>query len=211
MSTNNIYSYSKLLINKHSTVIIVDWDDTLFPTSWATSNNISLNDPNDRSSYCTLFSELDKTISSLLKEMKKMGTVVIITNASLKWIDMTLTVLPITTDTLKDIEVVSARHLYQDKVNVNDWKKYTFIDKLNHIINTMPSSCNNIISLGDADYEYYALLNIYGWRRVLHKYLKSIKFIKTPNYDDLIDQMKLTKQHFHRIWSSPRQIDLKFD
>ena len=37
-----IYNKSSLSVDKAKTLIIVDWDDTLYPTSWVVNNKIDL-------------------------------------------------------------------------------------------------------------------------------------------------------------------------
>ena len=66
------------------TLIILDWDDTLFPTSWLYQNKIDLSDSHIRNEYQTLFAELDNILYSLLIKLINLGKVVIVTNASSK-------------------------------------------------------------------------------------------------------------------------------
>ena len=49
-----------------NTLIILDWDDTMFPTSWVTSNKINVNNTNDIENYKLTFVELDQILYQLL-------------------------------------------------------------------------------------------------------------------------------------------------
>jgi hypothetical protein len=79
-------------------IIFIDWDDTLFPTTWVNKNKINCLDKNDVNKYKLIFLELDKSISNLLETITKNNDnfVYIVSNANKKWIEMALTPLPIT-------------------------------------------------------------------------------------------------------------------
>ena len=203
------YNTRTLRIGKYNTIIILDWDDTLYPTSWSINNNIDLTSPRDRNKYMDYFNLLDKNISSVLKHMRGLGHVIIITNAMPEWVELSASVLPKTARQLTKINVISARKCYQNKVKMGDWKKYTFMAELKKRLED--NSYNNILSLGDAEYEHKALVSLFHWDKLPHKYLKSIKFIKTCDYNIVIKQIKLIKENISEICKQPRHMDLTFD
>ncbi len=43
IKTRQKYSASNLNISKNNTLIILDWDDTIYPTSWTIENKIDQN------------------------------------------------------------------------------------------------------------------------------------------------------------------------
>ena len=53
------------------TIIILDWDDSVFPTFWTNKNMINLNNEESINEYKLYFIELDNTISNLLISLKK--------------------------------------------------------------------------------------------------------------------------------------------
>ena len=57
------------------------------------------------------------------------GKVIIITNAMIKWIDLSSSVLSKTQDLLKKIKVVSARENYNKITSIKNWKKILFLMK----------------------------------------------------------------------------------
>ncbi len=207
-NNNPTYNTKDLHINNTNTIFILDWDDTLYPTSWSVDNEIDLTDPKSRTKYIAHFRELDKYLSSTLREMLRLGHVLIITNAMPEWVVLSSSVLPKTKECLKNISVISARERYQGKTDSANWKKMTFKEELDKRINTYKYT--NILSLGDADYEYVALIDLYNWKKLPHKYLKSIKFIKSPDHNVLIEQIKTIKQHIPQICKSTRHHDLVF-
>jgi hypothetical protein len=198
-----------LHIDNYNTLIIIDWDDTLYPTSWTSENNVDLTDPKSRYRHIRYFEKLDDHLSSTLDYMKTLGDVTVITNALPEWIDLSVSVLPKTRGVLGGIDIISARKRYQNKTKMTDWKKYTFIDVISYKSKTQ--KYHNILSLGDADFEYNALINLYSHDDLPHKYLKAIKFIKSSDYNVLIEQIKMIRQNISRICRLTRHVDLLFD
>ena len=102
------------------------------------------------------------------------------------------------------IELVSAREKYQNYVVMDNWKKHTFLDE----INKRQTQYNNIISIGDAEYEYNALVNLYKESNIKHKYLKAIRFLKTINNNKFIEQLVLLHQNITHICKLTRHTDI---
>lgn len=204
-----VYNKKNLHIDSDNTMIIIDWDDTLYPTTWIVDNNIDLTDPKSRYKYMKHFEHLDDHLSAVLHHMKTLGEVIIITNALPAWIDLSVSVLPKTKQCLVDIDIISARSRYQEHTKMADWKKHTFMDELKKRLKKQ--NYHNILSLGDAEFEHNALVNLYGLESMPHKYLKSIKFIKSSDYTILMEQIKMIHKHIELICKMPRQIDLTFD
>ena len=88
--------------NIYRTLIIFDWDDTLFPTTWLVQNNIDLADKDMQNKYIIMFSRLDNLLHRLLLAFSNKGQTVIVTNASIKWIDVALNMLPNTKQIIKN-------------------------------------------------------------------------------------------------------------
>lgn len=205
------YNTKNLHIKKSGTLIIADWDDTLYPTSWITENSIDLTNPKSRYKYMKYFECLDIYLSSLLNYMTTLGEVMIITNAMLEWIELSVSILPKTKKCLETIDVISARQKYGNQVVMADWKKLTFLDEVTKKMVANKHKYNNIISMGDAEFEHNALINLYDNKILPHKYLKSIKFIKSSDYNTLLEQIKMVKGTISQICRMQRQVDLTFD
>jgi hypothetical protein len=212
--TNNnnksmIYNKSDLCIKPANTLIIVDWDDTLYPTSWISVNNIDLTNLVSRYRYIKHFEVLDKILSSTLKMMMMFGEVIIISNAMTDWINLSVSVLPRTRKYLSKIEIISARERQQNKSDMNDWKKYTFIEEIAKRLKN--KKYYNILSLGDAEFEYHALINLFNNKLIPHKYLKSIKFLKSNEFGVLLEQLETVKNNIPKLCKMTRQLDMVFD
>lgn len=196
-------------INKNSTLIILDWDDTLFPTSWVNKNNIEIIN-NSKLTYKKFFEKIDISLKKLLNKLTSLGDVLIITNALLNWIEISSKIIPHTYNYLKNnnnIKIISARGEYSSYTNnILDWKKMAFQNELTKI--TKYKRINNIISIGDADYEYRALINLYHDEPDNYRLLKSVKFIRYPNNYQIFEQINIINNAIYNICINRNHLDL---
>lgn len=200
----------KNITNKDQTIIILDWDDTLFPTNWVLRNGINLSKSDARDQFIVYFQELDDALYRLLKLLMNHGKVIIITHAMPIWIELSSIVLAKTCNILKKLKVVSARKKYQFKTeNAMHWKTLAFQSEVSNEFKNCDSI--NVISIGDAEYEYNALINLIDWNHKCNKLLKSIRFMKNPSHDILIDQIETLIKAVPMICKKYEHLDLKFD
>jgi hypothetical protein len=199
-------------INNNTTLIILDWDDTLFPTTWINKNNIEImNKKYTEIIYQRFFKNLDIALEKLFRLLIKCGKVLIITNALLNWIDISSKIIPLTNNLLQNtnsIKIVSARGEYSsNSSDPMEWKRMAFKNELEKINKNI--KINNIISIGDAEYEYNALIKLYSDDIDNFRLLKAIKFIKYPNINQLIDQVNVLYNAISRICKEPSHLDLQ--
>lgn len=192
------------------TLIILDWDDTLFPTSWILKKKIDITNESIQNKYIVFFSKLDLLLHKFIFNMSKYGKVVIVTNAMNKWVNITANILPNTNILIqKSVKVISAKDIYKEKYpnNVAVWKKLIFNRLFKEYYKG--GSSENIISIGDADYEYNALISLA--KEVNTGYLKSVKLISKPTFDKLIDQIQLITESVKYIIKKKENLDLSFE
>lgn len=190
---------------RNKALIIFDWDDTLFPTFWLFSNGVKLDNILDIRKYALYFQELDSTLSKLLKMSITIGKVVIITNANIEWIMSSKKILPETSKIIDAyIQIISARDMYHQVYDMNEWKRRAF---KNNIYNYVQWS-NQIISIGDAEYEYEALISLKQYTNP-KTCLKTIKLVKSPSFEVLIDQLDVITKSLYDIYKQPTHMDLK--
>lgn len=199
-----------LNINSDTTLIILDWDDTLFPTTWVNKNNIEImNKQYNEIIYRKFFKNLDIALERLFRMLIKCGNVMIITNALLNWIDISSKVIPLTSDFIQrsnTVKIISARGEYSDKYSdPNEWKRLAFKKHLNKF----NKNINNIISVGDAEYEYNALIDLYTDDTHTFRLLKTVKFIRNPNMHQLIDQIQILYNSISKICKETKFLDLE--
>jgi len=204
-------------------IFIIDWDDTLFPTTWVIKNDIKLSSTESVNNYKLYFLELDKTLSKFLESLNNVGDIYIVTNANLKWIKSCIYILPETQQVIinNNIRIISARDLYSDyKLSPTEWKIYTFQDILNDIVVKIKNKMSkntylNIVSFGDAMYEYMALVSLDSYfkdknEKCINYLLKNISFIEKPNFDNIIEQMQILSKNKNAILDKISFIDIKF-
>jgi len=188
------------------TLTILDWDDTLFPTNWVISTGINLHDIKVRSKFAFLFGKL-------LEQLLLCGDVVIITNAMPEWVHTSMNVLPLTSQIIDSkINIISARKLYQHHVETIDWKKHAFRDHFTRHYSNKKEDYQNVISIGDAEYERRALIQLYGWddHQPGKRFLKTIRFIQVPSFTVLVDQLIVLTSVSRKICSLRKHVELEF-
>lgn len=206
--SKNFNNKRNINITKNDTLIILDWDNTLFPTSWILQNNIDIKDIEVSNKHIVYFYELDSVLYNLLNKLSTYGKVIIVTNALPSWVKISASVLPKTNYLLNKIKVISARKNYQVKSsNMMDWKKLAFRDEVSREM--LNNKIMNIISVGDAEYEYHALIDLYN---ITHKpkLLKSIRFVDEPSNETLIDQLEVLSRAIQDICLTKKHLDLNF-
>jgi hypothetical protein len=204
-------------------IFIVDWDDTLFPTNWVTKNQIDIANINSINKYKLFFIELDKILAGFINNMNNFGTVYIISNASLSWLKNCLNILPGTRNVVmkNNIRLISARDIYSPKYESTiEWKVSCFQDVLSEVLNKLYGKINdnnylNIMSFGDANYEYIALLNLDKFFKLnnpnINYLLKNVKFMEKPDFNFIIDQISVLNKNLPIIVNKLNFVDLNLE
>jgi len=85
-----------------------------------------------------------------------------------------------------------------------DWKKITFFRVIDHEFKNI--NVMNIISIGDDEYERYALKELSNTNMDKIKYLKSFRLLKEPNYNEIIEQINILNMYMPHMWNKCKQI-----
>jgi len=174
------------------TLLLFDWDDTLFPTSWCEENGLFVADaPLTREQEAQLQMMAERSRSTLQTALQ-FGTVVIVTNAEQGWVEKSCTYLmPSLVSLLNTIRIVSARSTYEQYAHTpSEWKSMAFTDEVS-IFNERRSADeqHNVVSVGDSVHELRALMAV--TKGMTNCCGKSIKFLEVPTIEQLIDQHEL--------------------
>lgn len=169
----------------HQTVIIFDWDDTLFS---AGQKEGGLDDLND----CIA----DRAIQILEMAMRA-GSTYIITNAESGWVEYSAArwapaLLPI----LRKIPVISARDKFEDAFPYDEtqWKIEAFLE-LQQQMDAAPIV--NLVVLGDACHEMEAARTMGD--EFDEGLVKTIKFAPKPNLEKHLEQLELVARIFETV------------
>lgn len=202
---NNNENIQKNRNNTFTLVTLIDWDDTIFPTTWYNNiKNSGLNLNSTMQSY-------DANLFIFLEQLIKISDVFIITNATMKWIEKTIQLLPKSQVLINSkIRIVSARDKYSSMYPKKQdyWKKLCF-EKIIKLTN-----CTKVVSIGDSDYEKNALISIYENSPELRKkrniYFKTIKFIYSPKIEQLYDEIYMLSKSISELLNQNRHNDLEY-
>jgi hypothetical protein len=190
----------------NKTIIFIDFDDTLFPTDWVLASNINVDNPNDV--MIEMFNDLDMLISDVVLKMKILGNVLIVSNGSNSWIHSCLNVLPNFKQIidLNVVSVTSARDLFGNEHDKQQWKRLTFKILFDQHMGNIEGR-HHILSFGDSEDEHDAVVELRGYnvmqhqqhQHQQHRIIKSIKFIKNPTLNQLVQQLDSIKMWYQDI------------
>ena len=211
--------YSQLLLKKvwkpindsqrHNNLIILDWDDTLLPTSFLAPMGI-FDDKRELSEKDkSKINKLENSVKKLLELVISKGNVYIITNAGEGWVEFSAEKFyPSIKDILKKIEIISAREKFEKKYpnESNKWKIETFLYLKKRINDDL---ITNIICVGDSIFEMEAGKILAS--KFIHAVIKTIKFREKPKPDDLNKQLNLVLNQFNSIYNSSKNLTVRIE
>ena len=179
------------------TVIIFDFDDTLFCTKYLDTFSLCYEDifrykvSLEELNPCLYkeIKELENEIIELFINLKQFYDIIIISNADIKWINNCLIhFLDELREYINDnnIKIYSAKN---SKLKTKDWKKVCFKKVIKELYKDEYDL--NIISIGDSNEEKKAVLNF--------KNSKFIKMISYPSAKSIILELNYLKNNIHNI------------
>jgi len=187
---------------KEHTLFIFDWDDTILPTTWLSTNDLRVDKDDDVPP--ALKQQLDEYAPwamRTLKEAMKYGSVLIVTNAETGWIELNIDkFFPSWKEIVDQIPCQSARSTWEPTgcTMPVEWKVRSFTTEIEAFYHAKGARVRkNIIGLGDSTSDREAILHVTG--NMNNALGKSLKFMERPNLEHL------QKQH-HLIASSIKQI-----
>ena len=196
--TNEIWN-KRIIKNSFNSLIIFDWDDTLFCTSQIAKINY-LNQNHMSQFYINQFLKLENEVKKILQNSINKAETYIITNSEPGWVEYSCKqFFPSLIDLLSQITIISARGLYENKFpNYSDmWKINTFNDIVDLYDQNLLS---NIMCIGDSFLDINAGKNLSN--QFKNAFIKTIKFKEAPTIDELIMEIKLVNEKFIYIYSA---------
>jgi hypothetical protein len=193
----------------HQTLVIFDWDDTLFPTTFLTY--VGFEKVQTEAKIQNLLNKIDKLVSKLLLKAIKFGKTCIVTNASHNWVETSSqNYLPMTYEVLRrnDISVISARAKYEKQFpnEPKRWKQEAFVELRANLNGEMLA---NIICIGDSTLELEAAQHFCS--ALSQAILKTIKFKQAPRIEELLKQQEVVLEKFAKICVTLRSLTIKVE
>ena len=205
--------YKNMLTSKkektHNTVFIFDWDDTLLCTTFLTpkgyyDEKIPISDKAKEKMLIT-----QEYAFNLLNLCLKKGTVYIITNSGVGWVEFSSKkFLPKIYPLLKRIKIISARGMYEKNYpgNTRMWKILAFSKLLEDLDTKLVT---NLICVGDSLIEIEAGENLANHFDTA--FIKTVKFRESPKIDELNKQLKLVNDEFNIIYASAKNLSIRVE
>jgi len=194
-------------ISKETTVIFVDWDDTLLCSSFLSGAGYRLDSVMEGTSALDReLKDLETSVISLLRLAMSFGDVHVVTNAETGWVELSAKkFLPGVVPLFDRVKVLSARSTYESMFPDSPvkWKFCAFQERLN----ADPKSPKNVISFGDSHVEREAIRAV--TRGLPSTKTKSVKFAEKPSMEQLRRQLELVVNCFQSIHGHESDLDLQ--
>ncbi|GAB5029505.1 protein kinase [Nannochloropsis oceanica] len=193
------------------TCVVLDWDDTLFPSSFVDRKKLiharGLDDlPVELQRG---FAELEKAATRLVTTAVGFGTVLIITNAQTGWVELCVSKFMPDMMAVLDasVRVVSARSSFERYFPGDPlcWKAAAFAHELHQLQKSLGTPLKNILSFGDSMEERTAVKIAAGQ---LQSRAKSIKFLDAPSPRQLHQQIEVVTDCLEWIWRHNGDLDV---
>ena len=163
---------------EHNTLIYLDWDDTLFPTTWYNTNRIT----------DLHIQKFDMNVHDFLLQLQKHGDIIVVTNAAISWVLEAKKILENTNKILEKINIVSARDKYSKySDNPVEWKRMAFEDCINDY---GKDNISNIMSIGDSDQEREAIMTL-RYPMYNNVNIKSVKLVSGAYIETMSEQYEI--------------------
>lgn len=194
------------------TTAILDWDDTICPSTYLASLGLRVDDPGSLpSSLGKQLELLETAVINIVKEALRFGQVVVITNAEAGWVELSgKRFLPKVVSFLNthDIKIVSARTSFESHYPdaPSSWKMAAFSQE---VASMFPDDDElNVLVLGDSMSERDAAHALST--RLPNSRVKTVKFVERPSIDQLMRQVQLVAQSLPDLatYASSFDVDL---
>lgn len=192
--TDGEFSPLVMPLSREGTILFIDWDDTLLPSTWIQDHGPGFDEDGEASDReASLLMAMAAQASKTLYMAMELGQVVIVTNASAGWVEWSCSkFMPSLYPILEQVKIISARSTYEalGYATPTDWKRAAFQDEIKSFYGSVPNSFQkNIISIGDATYERDALLAL--TESFPNSYGKTLKLMERPGVELLHWQHEL--------------------
>jgi len=192
------------------TLLIFDWDDTLFPTSWLQEQGLLVDGATMSAEQEAKLELMAECARLTLQTALEIGKVVIVTNAAKGWIEMSSArFTPSLVSLLKTIDMVSARsHFEKYSQEPSEWKRMAFEHEVDLFYGSgHAGQQRNIVSVGDSVHEMHALKSV--TQSMPSCCGKSLKLMEFPSVEQLIEQHEVLAGCFMDVVEHNGDLDVE--
>jgi len=195
-------------------LFVFDWDDTLLPSSWILRQGLRLDVGSDLSdAERDGLNMLAASAGRMLRIARRLGTVVLVTNAERGWIELSCQkFLPSLLPTIEGVRNISARSTYESDTCTSplEWKVQAFEAEIRRAWGagawTESTRRRHVLSLGDSVHERAALMR--ATEALPSCRAKSLKFAERPDVGQLLRQHALVSDCLAQIVQHDGDLDL---
>lgn len=198
-----------------TTLIILDWDDTLLPSSWLQDHglNIAAGSAQPDLPQRLELAKVAQNVITTLQRLKNLGHVMIVTNAEKGWVELSCRkFLPEVAPLLEGMKLLSARSAYEhvQPESPVDWKRLAFSKEITDFVLRSSDGGQpfSLVSVGDSMSERTALLDAAVGRS--NCWAKSLKFMELPTPEQIIRQHELLCGWLDQVVEHQGALDLCF-
>jgi len=194
------------------TLLIFDWDDTLFPTSWLDACGVLLSGDvagltaPQRAAMARLAEAVENTVQQAMSH----GRVVIITNAVEGWVqESAARFMPSLAPLLEQIPIVSARSAHERRGvrSPTQWKTMAFGQLIDTFcVELREGRQGNVVSIGDSVHEHCALLQATSERD--NCFAKALKFAERPSLEQMVEEHLLASGSLLEVLAYEGDLDV---
>jgi hypothetical protein len=190
------------------TLVIFDWDDTLFPTSWLQRQGFFKADAVPSMQQTAQLQKLADVVERTLRTALLFGKVVVVTNAEKGWVEVCCSkLMPSLAQVLSEVDIVSARSAYErHSQNPSEWKRLAFAHEVEQL-HIQSNEQLNVVSVGDSLYEQHAVMAV--CENVQNCFAKSLKFMDKPSIEELVDQHDFFESCFLDVLEHNGDLDVE--
>lgn len=189
---------------------LVDWDDTILPTSWLGRQGL-LNGSAASEQQLSQLTAIAEAAWATLEAAASFGKVVVVTNAGEGWVQHScLRFLPALVPMLERLSIVSARAAFEP-LGIQcptEWKFRAFEAEMEGVTDMLADGQHfSIIAIGDSAQEHEAMLRVA--QKLPGCYAKSLRFAERPTPEQLVEQHALVAGTLAEVLAHAGDLDIE--
>jgi len=201
------------LPSAHHVLHLVDWDDTILPTTWLSRQGLLNGRAVASEEQQAKLTSLAEAAASTLEAAASIGRVVIVTNAAEGWVQQScLRFLPTLVPVLQELTIVSARSIFERQgIRCPTERKRGAFDRevegmADAFLDDLGASLS-LVAIGDSSHEHEAVLK--AAEKVPGCYTKSLRLAERPTPEQLLEEHLLVAGTLEEVAAHDGDLDIE--